>query len=75
MELWNELGDRNTDIKVICTVVTGGTMRANKVLRGRWGGVLLDGKRASGDFRGAFREVRENPSSTLTNSVSCYRES
>lgn len=34
MELWNELGDRNTDMKVICTVVTGGTMRANKVLRG-----------------------------------------
>lgn len=35
--LGNEIRDSKTDIRVICMVVTGGTMRADEVLRDRWG--------------------------------------
>lgn len=58
-----------TDIRVICTVLTGETVRADNILRGRWGGVLKK-KTAGGDLGRVFRKAAEKPVSTLTNSVS-----
>lgn len=36
--------DGKTDMRVICIVATGGALRADEILRKRWGGVLLERK-------------------------------
>lgn len=74
MELCSAARDGKTDRRLICTVLTGETVRADNILRERRGGVLQE-KTAGGDFGRVFRKAAENPVSTLMNSVIDYRGS